>query len=63
VAEETRVPCPVCQPARRMVTVRVSREGVTLTMHACSSCETRWWERDGARVGLGEALAAVAVSE
>jgi hypothetical protein len=44
-----------------MVTVQVAGtastgDPVALTMHACSACETRWWERGGERIDLAAAL-------
>ncbi len=30
-----------------------------VTMHACSRCDTRWWDRDGQVIELGRVLALV----
>lgn len=46
--------CPTCgcQP----VEIAVMLGGATLTMHACSSCDRSWWDRDGRPVGLDDVL-------
>jgi hypothetical protein len=30
--------------------------GVPVTMHSCSTCETRWWDYEGQQVRLGDVL-------
>jgi hypothetical protein len=55
------VECPTCRRPRVMVTVQVagtaaSGDDVALTMHACSACDTHWWERGGRRVDLATVL-------
>ena len=47
--------CPHC--SHRVVEVVVRLGDVTVTMHACSSCDRRWWDRDGETVDLGAVLA------
>jgi len=47
--------CPRCH--RRPVEVDVRLGDTTVTMHACSTCETRWWDRDGRQVDLDTVLA------
>ena len=42
--------CATC--GRHIVQVDVRLGEVTVTMHSCSGCDTRWWELDGRRVGL-----------
>ena len=53
---------PTCR--HRLVEVGVQLGEVTLTMHACSTCDRSWWDRDGEPVELGAVLAlASAVSD
>jgi hypothetical protein len=52
--------CRTCR--RRIVEIDVRIGDATVTMHACSSCETRWWDRDGRVVGLATVLALAAES-
>jgi len=47
--------CPNCH--RRLVEIAVRVNEVKFTMHACSACEHRWWDRDGQTVELGSVLA------
>ena len=43
--------CPVCRD-KRLVEIQLTLRGKVVTMHSCSHCETRWWDRDGHRVPL-----------
>jgi hypothetical protein len=36
--------------------IRVALAGGRFTLHACPSCEDRWWDRDGERVALDRVL-------
>ena len=42
--------CATC--GRHIVRVDVRLGETTVTMHSCSTCDTRWWELDGRPVGL-----------
>lgn len=46
--------CPLCH--RNLVEIEVRLADINVTMHACSTCETRWWDRDGCPVGLDTIL-------
>jgi hypothetical protein len=43
--------CPVCKTSQ-MVEIAVELRGRPVTMHACSACDTRWWESEGDRIPL-----------
>jgi len=43
--------CPVCKTSQ-MVEIEVELRGRAVTMHACSSCDTRWWESEGDRIPI-----------
>ena len=49
--------CPSCAK-RRLIDIGVTIGDETITMHSCSHCGTRWWEREG-----GESLALPEVLE
>jgi hypothetical protein len=49
------MPCPVCLK-RRLVEIAVSIGEHRVTMHSCSSCTARWWDRDGEKVKLPEVI-------
>jgi hypothetical protein len=46
--------CPTCR--RHLVEIAVRMGQATLTMHACSTCDRSWWDRDGQPVDLGAVL-------
>jgi hypothetical protein len=50
--------CPGCRSGG-LVEICVQLEGTRITMHSCSVCEARWWDRDGEVVGLGNVLSMV----
>lgn len=50
--------CPKCR--RHLVEIAVRVGDATLTMHACSTCDRSWWDRDGEPVELGAVLAMTA---
>jgi hypothetical protein len=52
--------CPTCR--RHLVEIAVRLGPATLTMHACSTCDRSWWDRDGQPVDLGAVLAMAAAS-
>jgi len=39
-----------------MVEIGVHVRDQVLTMHSCSACENRWWDRGGERVTLPSVL-------
>ena len=52
--------CPVCQQ-RRVVEIAVNLGDHCVTMHRCSACTARWWDRDGEHVRLPQVLALATV--
>ncbi len=42
--------CPVCSANLLEITLNIA--GNDLTMHSCSHCETRWWDRSGEKIQL-----------
>lgn len=46
--------CPTCR--NQLVRVPVTIGEHELAMDSCSTCDTRWWERDGEVVDLTEVL-------
>lgn len=52
--------CPVC--LRNMVVISLSLADGPLTLHACSRCETRWWDDGRTMVGRNRLLASVAAT-
>ena len=50
--------CPTCQRGH-LVEIGVTLSEHRVTMHNCSRCETRWWDREGETVDLGGVLALV----
>lgn len=49
------MPCPKCR-AMQLVEIALVLGGNRLTMHSCPACETRWWDREGERVGVDRVL-------
>lgn len=47
--------CPNCRGAQ-LVLIELSLKGDDLTMHSCSRCDTRWWERNGEQITLDGVL-------
>lgn len=47
--------CPVCR-RDDLVEIELTLRGSAVTMHSCTSCETRWWDREGQRLALGQVL-------
>jgi len=46
--------CPRCH--RHLVEIDVHLGDIAVTMHACSTCDTRWWDCDGLALDLGRVL-------
>jgi transposase-like protein len=53
------MPCPNCRAAR-LVEIGINLHDQRVTLHSCSSCERRWWDREGETIGLGSVLDLVA---
>ncbi|MDQ6726265.1 MAG: hypothetical protein M3066_08910 [Actinomycetota bacterium] len=51
--------CPTCR-ASTMVGISLQLQGDRVTMHSCSHCDLRWWERNGERMALPSVLELVA---
>ena len=47
--------CPFCR-STALVEIGLTLRGQQVTMHSCSSCDTRWWDKDGERVALPSVL-------
>jgi hypothetical protein len=39
-----------------LVAISLQLRGEQVTMHSCSNCDLRWWERDGERMALPAVL-------
>ena len=52
--------CPKCR-AMQLVEIGLVVGGSKLTMHSCPMCETRWWDREGEKVGVDGVLQLAAV--
>ncbi len=53
--EEGAMGCPNCRRGR-LVEISLVLSESKVTMHSCSRCDTRWWDRDGRRLPLGQVL-------
>jgi transposase-like protein len=51
--------CPTCRSSA-MVEIGLTVRDQVVTMHSCSACENRWWDRGGERVTLPSVLELVA---
>jgi len=51
--------CPTCR-SNTLVEIRLHVNNQLVTMHSCSACENRWWDRAGERVTLPSVLELVA---
>lgn len=51
--------CPVCR-STRLVEIGLHVHDQHVTMHSCSACENRWWDRGGERLTLPSVLQLVA---
>ena len=49
------IPCPTCAK-RNLIAIAVTIGEHQVTMHSCSHCGARWWEREGQRVELPKVL-------
>ena len=47
--------CPNCR-ASQLVEIGMNVGDNRVTMHSCSKCDTRWWDRDGSRLGVDGVL-------
>lgn len=51
--------CPACRSSA-LVEIGLNLREQRVTMHSCSACESRWWEKGGERMSLPSVLALVA---
>ncbi len=51
--------CPTCR-STTLVEIGLRVNDQVVTMHSCSACENRWWDRAGERVTLPSVLQFVA---
>ena len=51
--------CPACR-SNTMVEIGLRVRDELVTMHSCSACENRWWDRGGERMTLPSVLELVA---
>ncbi|MBV8693091.1 MAG: hypothetical protein JOY57_15650 [Actinobacteria bacterium] len=51
--------CPVCR-TKQIVEIGINLGDSAVTLHSCSKCETRWWERDGEPVEVTGVLSLAA---
>jgi hypothetical protein len=35
-----------------MIEVSITLHGQPVTMHACSACDTRWWDSEGEQIAI-----------
>ena len=47
--------CPKCAK-HRLINIAVTIADQRVTMHSCSNCGERWWDRDGQQLGLPAVL-------
>jgi transcription elongation factor Elf1 len=47
--------CPKCAK-HRLINIAVTIADQRVTMHSCSHCGERWWDREGQRVALPAVL-------
>ena len=47
--------CPVCS-TKQLVEIDITLGEARVTMHSCSRCDTRWWDRNGRRVNVDGVL-------
>ncbi|HUQ64485.1 MAG TPA: hypothetical protein VM121_12085 [Acidimicrobiales bacterium] len=47
--------CPKCRGAN-LVEIRLTLHENHLTMHSCAECDSRFWDREGEQVPLGQVL-------
>jgi hypothetical protein len=57
-------PSPASTVCRRcsssLTEIRLEQAGRMMVMRSCSTCDSRWWERDGEAVDLTSVLTTVA---
>ncbi|MEN3315978.1 MAG: hypothetical protein V7605_2212 [Acidimicrobiaceae bacterium] len=52
--------CPSCR-STALVEIRLTLHDQLVTMHSCSTCERRWWDKAGQLVSLPSVLELVAL--
>ena len=50
--------CPRC--AAHLVEIHLDQAGRAMVMRSCSTCDSRWWRRDGEDVAFSSILDTVA---
>jgi hypothetical protein len=50
--------CPRCSSS--LTEIRLEQAGRMMVMRSCSTCDSRWWQRDGQDVDLTAVLTTVA---
>lgn len=55
IQEVVTMSCPKCAK-HRLIDITVTIADARVTMHSCSNCSERWWDRDGERVALPDVL-------
>jgi transcription elongation factor Elf1 len=51
--------CPVCRTSK-LVEIAINMGDTRVTMHSCSRCDTRWWDRDGDKLAVDGILSLAA---
>ncbi len=51
--------CPTCR-STDLIEIGLNLRDQLVTMHSCSRCENRWWDKAGERVSLPSVLQLVA---
>ena len=59
VKEGFEMTCPTCR-STELVEIGLHLREQLVTMHSCSACDNRWWDRSGERVTLPSVLELVA---
>lgn len=55
---------PACRRCSSpLVEIHLDQAGRTMVMRSCSTCDTRWWQRDGEDVALHSVLDTVATTK
>jgi uncharacterized Zn finger protein (UPF0148 family) len=57
-AATTSTHCPRCSSS--LIEIRIDQAGRAMVMRSCSTCDSRWWQRDGEDVALCAVLETVA---
>lgn len=58
MASPIAAPCPRC--SANLVEIRLDQAERAMVMRSCSTCDSRWWQRDGEDVAFSSILDTVA---